>query len=95
MRLPNIQHCSYVALSDLKCFFEGDQFRAFVDNIADGGSITWGDTNRALISIDRFKGEVDAATDANGGNIQIAHITDFNSYLDELQSKDVYIDFEN
>jgi len=95
MRLPNIQYCSYVAITDLKCFFEGAQFRSLIDDISDNGAITWGDANRSLISVERFKAELNAATDANGPNLQVAHITDLNSYLDELQSKDVYIDFEN
>ena len=94
MKLPNIETCQFVPITGLKCFFAKGQFEQFLKRLADDNSITWGDSNRTMISVERFKDAIESATFPNPWN-GIKHINDLQEYLDELELKSVYIDFEN
>ena len=91
---PNIQKCQFVPLSELECFFGEGQFTRLMDELSNC-SFTYGDANRTMISVARFKEELAWITDPDGGDAAIDRSNDLNEFLHELELKDAYIDLEN
>lgn len=92
--LPSIQTCKFVPVTDLDTFFAPGYLNQFFERLADDQSITWGDSNRTMISAERFRDAIESATFPKPGQ-GIKFYTELLTYLDELESQDVYIDMEN